>query len=135
MSKSPLKDLERFEAKVKERLGELQPSVEEWTELTKVAGRLGIEVPTLDASHGTTHQAKRVVRRAPKRARRTATRRPRTDWETPLAAKVKEVPGTSPSKLAELIGDERKSSTYRIIRRWRNEGTVEERDGGIVWTA
>lgn len=132
MSKSALKELEKLELKVRERMTELQPSVEEWTELTQVAGKLGIEVPSLNGT-GTAGEKKRVVRRAPRR--RAAGRKPRTDYRTPLEAKIKELPGTPPSKLAELVGDERKSSTYRIIRRWEADGSVVKRDNGIYWTA
>lgn len=132
MSKSVARDLKTLETRVRERMDELAPQLEEWGELTEVAGKLGIEVPSLDGT-GTAGAEKKVTRR--KRASGKRTRRPRTDYKPLLEAKIKEQPGTSPSRLAEMVGDERKSSTYRIVRRWKDEGTIEERDGGVVWTA
>jgi hypothetical protein len=133
VSKSALKDLEKLETRVRDRLGELAPLLEEWGELKAVADKLGIEVPALPGATvaaGETGQAKKRTRR-PGRPKR----KPRTDYAPLLEAKIKETPGLRTPRLADAVGDTGKSTTYRLVKRWRDNGTVEERDGGIYWTA
>lgn len=98
MSKSVARDLKVLETRVRERMDELKPQLEEWGELTQVAAKLGIEVPTLDASTGTAGQ-KKTTRR--KRASGKRTRRPRAAKKTTPAPPAPDAGGSEPAAESE----------------------------------
>jgi hypothetical protein len=147
---SVLDELKGLEDKIRSRMRELQPFVQEYAELERVAQRLGVNTddsataaaPSAapaaaarkpSARNGTRSkkQAKRSVRTAARSAARapsTRTRRPATksvDRSAQILAIVAERPGITVREVGSELGVD-PTSLYRVIRQLESSGAINK---------
>ena len=121
------------------RLEELQPLVDEYEELQRLADRLGVSVPRAHAREKpapeaakprpaarprtTTAARRRGSGGASSRSRPGGTQATGRERRARVLELIREQPGITVPELSRLIGVE-PPSVYRIVRRLQREGTV-----------
>jgi predicted HTH transcriptional regulator len=131
---SVLEDLRNVEERVAARLQELQPLVEEYEELRRIADRLGLDVNTAQPKPTKPAKTRRV---AAKRAGATSTRRRSTrrraggtqatgqERRERVLEMIKERPGITVPDISATMGVDA-PSLYRVVRKLVADGTVKK---------
>lgn len=138
---SVLDDLKSLESRVRSRLEELRPLVEEYQELEHAAARLGV-VNDTKAERGSADPATEVGRptTAPKRpgsvprkpagaSRSAARRRTRARGSSRRSDQVLAVVKANPGATVKRVGAELEvdpTSLYRIVKRLESEGKLKK---------
>jgi DNA invertase Pin-like site-specific DNA recombinase len=133
--------LHDLEATVAKRMAELKPMVDEYTELEKVAQRLGVKpaaaAPAQSGSHsrGRSRRAKTsrassngsgATTTARSRSRRSATGARRSERAEQILAMAAEQPGITVAEVAKKMGVDA-TGLYRPVRRLLKEGRLRKK--------
>ena len=143
---SVLEELRTLEQRLMDRLAELQPLVDEYEELQRLADRLGVTAaapPTPAREAAKPHRAPRSRRTTPARRRGTggATSRSRPggtqatgrERRARVLELIGEQPGITVPDLSRTIGVE-PPSVYRIVRRLQQEGAITKQGKSLELT-
>ena len=143
---SVLNDVRELEQRVASRLRELQPLIEEYEELRRVAERLGIDVEAAGRARARTTSAKARPKRAAKRrptarkpAPSSARRRPGgtraagAERRSRVLELIERRPGITVPEISRELGVD-PPPLYRVVRKLVAEGTVKKEGKSLQLT-
>jgi transposase-like protein len=134
-----MEDLRGFERRIVERLRELQPLIEEYEELRRLAQRLDLPVEPVGDNGGadgsrTARARNRGRRSRPSRGPRSVTGGTRAVGEQRRARileLVAENPGVTVASLSDTLGVDR-TSVHRVVRKLQQSGDVHKSGRGLL---
>ena len=128
---SLMEDVRSLDRRIEKRLRQLEPLVDEYNELQKIAGQLGLDERSQPARRAPRRQSprRRAARRSGPAAKRTraaatgGTRAMGAERRARILSIIAERPGVTVAELSQELGVER-TSIHRIVRKLQQGGEV-----------
>jgi hypothetical protein len=136
---SVLNDVRELEQRVASRLKELQPLVEEYNELRRVAERLGVDVEAAGRPRARTAKAGGGAKRRPAarkpsaRSRPGGTRAAGAERRSRVLGLIERRPGITVPEISRELGVD-PPPLYRVVRKLVAEGTVKKEGKSLQLT-